>query len=144
MSRKSTLSAESLAVVKFIQAHGASSLVVLLGAFEGVARAAMLKRLGNLVDLGWLNKTLSATGEKSWSLHAGAVGKVDQVEAPRGGRKRVRCKAAAVAPVVPSPETIAKPRQFSFKEGVYTERPFQAVRPGSLDFQRVASVGNRC
>lgn len=141
MSRKSTLSAESLAVLKFIQQHGASTLDVLLAAFEGVPRTAMGKRLTNLADLGWLNKTLSSTGQKSWSLHASVVGKVDQVEARGGGRRPAKRKAA---PVTPAPGTVAEPRRFSFKEGIYVPRAIQAIRPGSLDFQRVASVGNRC
>lgn len=141
MSRKSTLSAESLAILNYLQEHGACSLDVLLGAFQGLTRAALLKRLSNLVYLHWLVKTVSSGGVKSWELHASARGAVGQVAVARGGRAPAKRKCPAPAP--PRGQ-VAMPRRISFKEGTYTPSPSQILRPGALDFQRVASVGNRC
>ncbi len=52
MSRKSTLSPESGAVIRHLKAHGRSTVAALRPHFTAMSRAQLVRRLDSLVTLG--------------------------------------------------------------------------------------------
>ena len=72
MSRKSTLSPESAAVIKHLKEHGRCTAAVLCMHFASMSRKQLLKRLGNLVDLGWLDFDRTDSGDKVWFVRSSA------------------------------------------------------------------------
>ena len=127
MTRKSTLSPESAAIVAHLKQHGAATLDALLGHFPAESRSKLRKRLSNLYDGNWLDIAWAADGEMLWLV------------APR---------ARAAQPALPTcashAPTLVPPRQIKVMAGTYTPPPMAAARPGALDFQRVGSHGHRC
>ena len=127
MTRKSTLSPESAAIVSHLKQHGAATLDALLGHFPAESRSKLRKRLSNLYDGNWLDIAWAADGEMLWLV------------APR---------ARAAQPALPTcashAPTLVPPRQINVMAGDYTPPPMAAARPGALDFQRVGSHGHRC
>ena len=127
MTRKSTLSPESAAIVSHLKQHGAATLDALLGHFPAEGRSKLRKRLSNLYDGNWLDIAWAADGEMLWLV------------APR---------ARAAQPALPTcashAPTLVPPRQINVMAGDYTPPPMAATRPGALDFQRVGSHGHRC
>ena len=127
MTRKSTLSPESAAIVAHLKQHGAATLDTLLGHFPAEGRSKLRKRLSNLYDGNWLDIAWAADGEMLWLV------------APR---------ARAAQPALPTcashAPTLVPPRQINVMAGDYTPPPMAAARPGALDFQRVGSHGHRC
>ena len=127
MTRKSTLSPESAAIVAHLKQHGAATLDALLGHFPAESRSKLRKRLSNLYDGNWLDIAWAADGEMLWLV------------APR---------ARAAQPALPTcashAPTLVPPRQINVMAGDYTPPPMAAARPGALDFQRVGSHGHRC
>ena len=127
MTRKSTLSPESAAIVSHLKQHGAATLDTLLGHFPAEGRSKLHKRLSNLYDGNWLDIAWAADGEMLWLV------------APR---------ARAAQPALPTcashAPTLVPPRQINVMAGTYTPPPMAAARPGALDFQRVGSHGHRC
>ena len=127
MTRKSTLSPESAAIVSHLKQHGAATLDTLLGHFPAEGRSKLRKRLLNLYDGNWLDIAWAADGEMLWLV------------APR---------ARAAQPALPTcashAPTLVPPRQINVMAGDYTPPPMAAARPGALDFQRVGSHGHRC
>ena len=127
MTRKSTLSPESAAIVSHLKQHGAATLDALLGHFPAEGRSKLRKRLSNLYDGNWLDIAWAADGEMLWLV------------APR---------ARAAQPALPTcashAPTLVPPRQINVMAGAYTPPPMAAARPGALDFQRVGSHGHRC
>lgn len=132
MTRKSTLSAESAAVINHLKVHGTSTAVALLPHFQDMGRTQLLKRLGNLVDLGWLDFTWNDKSDKTWFLRSSARAIAVHTVTPKA--------PAQAAPVVP----IAGPRCISVMTGTYTPPRGPALRPGALDFKGCPSVGFRC
>ena len=132
MTRKSTLSPESAAIVSHLKQHGAATLDTLLGHFPAEGRSKLLKRLGNLVALGWIDFSWDDAGDKTWFIRASARAIAIHTAAPAAP-----CQAEPAQP-------IAGPRRVNVMAGVYMPPAGPALRPGALDFQRVGSVGFRC
>lgn len=132
MSRKSTLSPESAAVIKHLKEHGRCTAAALCMHFAAMSRKQLLKRLGNLVDLGWLDIDRADSGDKVWfvrsSARAVAVHTTEPKELPL---------ATAALPV-------ALPRRINVMLGEYVPPRMVSLRPGSLDYQRIESRGHRC
>jgi len=132
MSRKSTLSPESAAVIKHLKEHGRCTAPVLCMHFTAMSRKQLLKRLGNLVDLGWLDFDRADSGDKVWfvrsSARAVAVHTTEPKEPPL---------ATAALPV-------ALPRRVQVMSGTYVPARGPALRPGAMDFRACPSVGYRC
>lgn len=132
MTRKSTLSPESAALIAHIKAHGACTAVALLPHFADMGRTQLFKRLGNLVALGWIDFSWDDAGDKTWFIRASARAIAIHTAAPAAS-----CQAEPAPP-------IAEPRRINVMAGVYMPPAGPALRPGALDFQRVGSVGFRC
>ena len=132
MSRKSTLSPESVAVIKHLKEHGRCTAAVLCMHFAAMSRKQLLKRLGNLVDLGWLDFDRTDSGDKVWfvrsSARAVAVHTTEPKEPP---------SATAALPV-------ALPRRVNVMSGTYVPTRGPALRAGAMDFRACPSVGYRC
>lgn len=132
MSRKSTLSPESVAVIKHLKEHGRCTAAVLCMHFAAMSRKQLLKRLGNLVDLGWLDFDRTDSGDKVWfvrsSARAVAVHTTEPKEPP---------SATAALPV-------ALPRRVNVMSGTYVPARGPALRAGAMDFRGCPSVGYRC
>ena len=132
MSRKSTLSPESVAVIKHLKEHGRCTAAVLCMHFAAMSRKQLLKRLGNLVDLGWLDFDRTDSGDKAWfvrsSARAVAVHTTEPKEPP---------SATAALPV-------ALPRRVNVMSGTYVPTRGPALRAGAMDFRSCPSVGYRC
>jgi len=132
MSRKSTLSPESVAVIKHLKEHGRCTAAVLCMHFAAMSRKQLLKRLGNLVDLGWLDFDRTDSGDKVWfvrsSARAVAVHTTEPKEPP---------SATAALPV-------ALPRRVNVMSGTYVPTRGPALRAGAMDFRNCPSVGYRC
>ena len=71
MTRKSTLSPESAAIVSHLKQHGAATLDALLGHFPAEGRSKLRKRLSNLYDGNWLDIAWAADGEMLWLVAPG-------------------------------------------------------------------------
>ena len=138
MTHKSTLSPESAAIIEHIKAHGPCSITGLLTAFPQFNRVLLQKRLANLVALGWLEKTNVCAGVRGWALRASARSAAATVSAtPISAHARDTAGSLAGA--------VAEPRRVNYHEcGAYVPGPGPALRPGALDHQRYASLGNRC
>ena len=132
MNRKSTLSPESAAVIKHLKEHGRCTAAVLCMHFAAMSRKQLLKRLGNLVDLGWLDFDRTDSGDKAWfvrsSARAVAVHTTEPKEPP---------SATAALPV-------ALPRRVNVMSGTYVPARGPALRAGAMDFRGCPSVGYRC
>ena len=132
MSRKSTLSPESAAVIKHLKEHGRCTAAVLCMHFAAMSRKQLLKRLGNLVDLGWLDFDRTDSGDKVWfvrsSARAVAVHTTEPKEPP---------SATAALPV-------ALPRRINVMSGTYVPTRGPALRAGAMEFRNCPSVGYRC
>ena len=132
MNRKSTLSPESAAVIKHLKEHGRCTAAVLCMHFAAMSRKQLLKRLGNLVDLGWLDFDRTDSGDKVWfvrsSARAVAVHTTEPKEPP---------SATAALPV-------ALPRRVNVMSGTYVPARGPALRAGAMDFRNCPSVGYRC
>ena len=132
MTRKSTLSPESVAVIKHLKEHGTSTIAALRPHFPEISRTPLLRRLGNLVDLGWLDFSRNDAGDKTWFLRASARAIQVHTVAPEAARRQE-----------PAPP-VAEPRRISVMSGTYVPGRGPALRPGSLDFRACPSVGFRC
>lgn len=132
MNRKSTLSPESVAVIKHLKEHGRCTAAVLCMHFAAMSRKQLLKRLGNLVDLGWLDFDRTDSGDKVWfvrsSARAVAVHTTEPKEPP---------SATAALPV-------ALPRRVNVMSGTYVPTRGPALRAGAMEFRNCPSVGYRC
>lgn len=135
MTRKSTLSPESAALIAHIKAHGACTAVALLPHFAAMDRTQLLKRLGSLVALGWLDFARDYAGDKTWFIRASARAIAIHTAAPT--KSTTPCHAE------PSPP-IAGPRRVNVMAGIYMPPAGPTLRPGALDFLHVGSVGCRC
>lgn len=135
MTRKSTLSPESVAVITYIKEHGTSTAAALRPHFQDMSRTQLLKRLGNLVDLGWLDFTWDTAGDKAWFLRASA-----RATPVRTVADKVPRNTRQDAPGIP----VAAPRRVDVMSGNYVPPRGPALRPGALDFRARPSVGYRC
>ena len=150
MTRKSTLSPESAALIAHIKANGTCTVVALRPHFADFNRPQLLKRLGNLVDLGWLDFTWSDAGDKTWFIRPSAraipVHTVQTLPTlPTAQPAAPTESTASTTPCAAEPAPpIAGPRRVNVMAGTYLPPAGPALRAGALDFQRVGSVGSRC
>ena len=132
MNRKSTLSPESAAVIKHLKEHGRCTAAVLCMHFASMSRKQLLKRLGNLVDLGWLDFDRTDSGDKVWFVRSSARAVAVHTTEP----KEPPSATAALS--------VALPRRINVMQGEYVPPRMVSLRPGSLDYQRIESRGHRC
>lgn len=132
MTRKSTLSTESAAVIAHLKLHGTCTAVALRPHFPDVSRTALLKRLGNLVALGWLDFSWNSDGDKAWFVRTSARAIAVHTTAPEAIHE--------AKPALP----VAGPRRVNVMTGIYVPPRSSALRPGALDFKGCPSVGYRC
>lgn len=93
-------------------------------------RTQMLKRLGNLVAMNWLERYDEA-GKTYWSVLVGPRNKV--------GKLHQIANSAAEAPA------IVPPRRVNVMHGpTYQPAPAFTARPGALDASQIRSHGVRC
>ena len=132
MSRKSTLSPESVAVIKHLKEHGRCTAAVLCMHFAAMSRKQLLKRLGNLVDLGWLDFDRTDSGDKAWFVRSSARAVAVHTTEP----KEPPSATAALS--------VALPRRVNVMSGTYVPTRGPALRAGAMDFRSCPSVGYRC
>ena len=132
MSRKSTLSPESAAVIKHLKEHGRCTAAVLCLQFAAMSRKQLLKRLGNLVDLGWLDFDRTDSGDKVWFVRSSARAVAVHTTEPK--------ESPSETEALP----VALPRRINVMLGEYVPPRMVSLRPGSLDYQRIESRGHRC
>ena len=132
MSRKSTLSPESVAVIKHLKEHGRCTAAVLCMHFAAMSRKQLLKRLGNLVDLGWLDFDRTDSGDKAWFVRSSARAVAVHTTEP----KEPPSATAALS--------VALPRRVNVMSGTYVPARSPALRAGAMDFRSCPSVGYRC
>lgn len=132
MTRKTKLlSPESAALIEHLKEFGNRTVVQLRPQFPDMTRAQLVKRLGNLVALGWLDFTWNNAGEKTWFVR------------PSARAIAVRTESAEPAETQEAVQVVV-PRTFSVTSEPYKPPPGPALRPGALDFMRCPSVGFRC
>lgn len=134
MTRKSTLSPDSAALIAHIKAHGTCTAVALRPHFSAMGRTALLKRLGNLVALGWLDFTWNDAGDKTWFIRASARAIAIHTAAPT--KSATPCQTEPTLP-------IAGPRRVNVMAGIYLPPPGPALRAGA-DHRHIQSRGFRC
>ena len=132
MNRKSTLSPESAAVIKHLKEHGRCTAAVLCLQFAAMSRKQLLKRLGNLVDLGWLDFDRTVSGDKAWFVRSSARAVAVHTTEPK--------ESPSETEALP----VALPRRINVMLGEYVPPRMVSLRPGSLDYQRIESRGHRC
>ena len=135
MSRKSTMSPESAAVINHLKDHRRCTVDQLCAGFPDVPRTVLLKRLNNLRALGWLDVSRNEDGVGVWFVRASARATAVHTTEP-----------AASEPVkvqVPA-GPVAEPRRINVMSGTYVPARGPALRPGALDFLARPSVGYRC
>ena len=132
MSRKSTLSPESAAVIKHLKEHGRCTAAVLCMHFAAMSRKQLLKRLGNLVDLGWLDFDRTDSGDKAWFVRSSARAVAVHTTEPKE------------PPTATAALSVALPRRVNVMSGTYVPARGPALRAGAMDFRNCPSVGYRC
>lgn len=132
MNRKSTLSPESAAVIKHLKEHGRCTAAALCLHFAAMSRKQLLKRLGNLVDLGWLDFDRTDSGDKVWFVRSSARAVAVHTTEPK--------ESPSETEALP----VALPRRINVMLGEYVPPRMVSLRPGSLDYQRIESRGHRC
>ena len=132
MSRKSTLSPESAAVIKHLKEHGRCTAAVLCMHFAAMSRKQLLKRLGNLVDLGWLDFDRTDSGDKVWFVRSSARAVAVHTTEPKE------------PPSATADLSVALPRRVNVMSGTYVPTRGPALRAGAMEFRNCPSVGYRC
>ena len=132
MSRKSTLSPESVAVSKHLKEHGRCTAAVLCMHFAAMSRKQLLKRLGNLVDLGWLDFDRTDSGDKVWFVRSSARAVAVHTTEPKE------------PPSATADLSVALPRRVNVMSGTYVPTRGPALRAGAMEFRNCPSVGYRC
>lgn len=127
MTRKTCMSAESVAVINYLRTHGQTTEKVLCARFSDEVRGALLKRLSGLCACGWLDFGWNDDGEKHWFV-----------------RPSARTAVAAVVAEPPTAPNLVPPRRINVMAGNYDPALFVPARLGAMDFSAVASRGNHC
>ena len=128
MTRKTCMSAESVAVIAYLRTHGQTTEKLLCAQFSGEVRGLFLKRLSNLCACGWLDFGWDKEGAKHWFVQPSARTAV----------------AVAVAVAEPAAPNLVPPRRINVMAGNYDPALFAPARIGAMDFSAVASRGNHC
>lgn len=126
MSRKTYLSPESLAILNLLRERGPCNLVELRRHLPAeFSKFHLVKRLGTLVDNGWLQVLWPDENDRQWLISPSAraaLPKLQQTDAP----------------------VLVPPRSINVMAGNYEHRLMPPARLGALDYQRCASHGVRC
>jgi hypothetical protein len=133
MSRKSTMSPESAAVINHLKDNCRCSVDQLCAGFPDVPRTVLLKRLNNLRALGWLEVSRNDDGIGVWFVRSSARATAVHTTEP-----------AFSEPVQVQARPVAEPRRVNVMSGTYVPPRGPALRPGALDFLARPSVGYRC
>lgn len=148
MIRKSTMTAESRALINHLRAHGPTSIADLCLAFPDQSKHSLSRRLHNMRGIGWLDAE-GARGALVWSMHpdsehllpsleAGVL--VSSMRAPLHVRPVHKRSPAEPKPI--DQQLVAQSRSYAFRPWV-PSRPM-ALRAGSMDFRACPSRGVRC
>ena len=133
MTRKSTMSPESVALIEHLKDQRRCTVDQLCESFPEMNRTLLLKRLGNLRALGWLDVASDEKGCGVWFVRSSARATA------------VRCSSPARRTVAPAPAgQVAAPRRIDVMSGTYEPARGPALRAGALDFRSCPSVGYRC
>lgn len=133
MSRKSTMSPESAAVINHLKDHRRCTVDQLCAGFPDVPRTVLLKRLNNLRALGWLDVSRDDDGVGVWFVRSSARATAVHTSEP-----------APTEPVKVPAGPVAEPRRVNVMSGIYVPPRGPALRAGALDHRSCPSVGYRC
>ena len=136
MPRKSTMSAESKAIVDYLRKYGPTNRTELNSAMVCQNANEITKRLNNLSIAGWVCFSPKfLTWEISPSAH-------DMFPGTRASHKKdAHLKPA---PQHAEPGQVVPPRTFNFHGTTYVPPQITPARQGALDFGQIASRGQRC
>lgn len=123
MTRKTFLSAESVAVIAYLRTHGQTTERVLCARFSDEVRGALLKRLSGLCACGWLDFGWNDDGDKHWFV-----------------RPSARTAVAAVVAEPPEAPNLVLPRRINVMAGHYQPSQWQTHRAGAQDHLSVPSL----
>lgn len=140
MSRKSTMSAESKAIVDYLRKFGPTNRTELNSAICGQTANEITKRLNNLSIAGWVR--LSPV-YRVWEISPSAHGMFPSldIDSKRLAVKKARASAEAG---IAEPAERVPPRTFNFHGTTYEPPQFTPARQGALDFGQIPSRGQRC
>lgn len=154
--RKSTMGPESRALINYLQAHGPTSIAVLLQVFPEQEKYALNKRLHNLRSAGWLQSE-GERGAMVWSMHPEACRLLPALQEGvlvTAMRAQMRAKTQPKAKPKQDPKPVAAAVFSSLAHVLqrtpcvsyepYVPKTTVSCRPGAMDFQRCASRGVRC
>ena len=136
MPRKSTMTAESKAIVDYLRKFGPTNRTELNSAMAGQTANEITKRLNNLSIAGWV---LFSPAFRTWEISPSAHGMFPGT--------RVLHKKDALPKQAPqhiAPAERVPPRTFNFHGTNYVPPAFTPARQGALDFGAVPSRGLRC
>lgn len=135
--RKSSMSAESLAIVVYLRKHGSASKSDLRKLLPNQQPLQINQRLNNLRIGGWVefNEVKGV-----WEFCPVVDDLFPTLRAP----KRSSSDSASSKPAPREGLNFVPPRTFNFHGSTYVPPSFAPTRPGALDFSSVASHGQRC
>lgn len=136
MSRKSTMSAESKAIVDYLRKVGPTSRADLNTAIRGQTVKEIATRLKNLTFGGWVRYS---PVYRVWEISPSAHGMFPSLDM---ATKRIAVKKARAA--ITEPVELVPPRTFNFHGTTYVPPQFTPARQGALDFGNIPSHGQRC
>lgn len=136
MSRKSTMSAESKAIVDYLRKVGPTKRADLNAAIRGQTVKEIATRLKNLAFGGWVRYS---PVYRVWEISPSAHGMFPSLDM---ATKRIAVKKARAA--LTEPGELVPPRTFNFHGTTYVPPQFTPARQGALDFGQVPSRGQRC
>lgn len=132
MTRKSTLSPVSVAVISSLKEHGAHTAAALCLRIPQESLSQLQKRLRNLAALGWIESRPYGRGGKLWFLRPSA-------------RSIAVNNTGAAPPSEPAPAgDVAAPRRINVMAGTLGADPAPNYRPGAMQFMAIKSRGQRC
>lgn len=140
MSRKSTMSAESKAIVDYLRKFGPTNRTELNSAMRGQTAVEITKRLNNLSIAGWVR---FSPVYRVWEISPSAHGMFPSLDMATK-RLAVKKAKAEVKAGTKEPAELVPPRTFNFHGTTYEPQPFTPARQGALDFGQVPSHGQRC
>ena len=140
MSRKSTMSAESKAIVDYLRKFGPTNRTELNSAMRGQTADEITKRLNNLSIAGWV---LFSPAFRTWEISPSAHGMFPSLDAV-SKRQAVKEARESLKTETYAPQEVVPPRTFNFHGTKYEPTPFTPARQGALDFGQIPSRGQRC
>ncbi len=123
MTRKTCMSAESVAVINYLRTHGQTAEKVLCARFSDEVRGVLLKRLSGLCACGWLDFGWNDDGDKHWFV-----------------RPSARTAVAAVVAEPPAAPNLVPPRRINVMAGNYEPAAWPTARAGAQDHLAAPSL----